>query len=428
MNSRIHITNLKKGISFRTECLNKKINAIRSEFQQFFNGFTAELNGYFTKLANDNQPGKEIDRQILQLTQLYDSSKFNVDNNPKKLRNFAKEFLRTKEFIENFEFGDERVIIRQFEDRFKFMRNRLADILVKLQKNIFDDPNLYEQVVYEETKNLDYCTLKNHYEEAIRESILSLSQGTNLTIPQFNEPTLPQFFEHTKARLSNNLYDDYYVNKAIEEEEIEEICNEPIEKEEVMDVHDGMIMPKPVSVPINAFDRSVVVLTAKEKDFLFKNLFDNVPNYRLMFRASAVDFNPFKFHEACDRRGPTLVVARSENYLFGGYVDKSWESPDKWSFKSTPNAVIFSVTNNQIYKQRSEINSKSILCRKDSGPCFGMKELALTYEGRVSANFSHVGMEYGEGCDFYCFRSLTKKTLFDIKDYEVYSVSFEVKN
>jgi len=46
----------------------------------------------------------------------------------------------------------------------------------------------------------------------------------------------------------------------------------------------------------------------------------------LLFRASTDGYTPADFHRCCDNKGPTLVLIKSREYIFGGYTSKSWES------------------------------------------------------------------------------------------------------
>ena len=46
----------------------------------------------------------------------------------------------------------------------------------------------------------------------------------------------------------------------------------------------------------------------------------------LLFRASADGNTPKDFHRCCDNKGPTLVLIKSGEYIFGGYTSKSWLS------------------------------------------------------------------------------------------------------
>ena len=46
----------------------------------------------------------------------------------------------------------------------------------------------------------------------------------------------------------------------------------------------------------------------------------------LLYRASTDGYTPKHFHRCCDNKGPTLVVIKSGEYIFGGYTSKSWES------------------------------------------------------------------------------------------------------
>ena len=45
----------------------------------------------------------------------------------------------------------------------------------------------------------------------------------------------------------------------------------------------------------------------------------------LIYRASRDGWNSSNFHGFCDNKGPTVTVVRSENYIFGGYTEQSWD-------------------------------------------------------------------------------------------------------
>ena len=47
--------------------------------------------------------------------------------------------------------------------------------------------------------------------------------------------------------------------------------------------------------------------------------------FRLLYRASRDGWDSSSFHSICDNKGPTLTVARSEDNIFGGYTEKSWD-------------------------------------------------------------------------------------------------------
>ena len=46
----------------------------------------------------------------------------------------------------------------------------------------------------------------------------------------------------------------------------------------------------------------------------------------LLYRASTDGSGPAEFHLWCDNKGPTLVLIKSGEYIFGGFTSKSWES------------------------------------------------------------------------------------------------------
>lgn len=48
--------------------------------------------------------------------------------------------------------------------------------------------------------------------------------------------------------------------------------------------------------------------------------------FSLLYCASVNGKNPGIFHRCCDKKGPTLLVIKSGEYIFGGYASKSWRS------------------------------------------------------------------------------------------------------
>ena len=39
-------------------------------------------------------------------------------------------------------------------------------------------------------------------------------------------------------------------------------------------------------------------------------------------------WNVSTFHEQCDNKGPTLSIVRKDNYVFGGFTERSWGKGD----------------------------------------------------------------------------------------------------
>lgn len=66
--------------------------------------------------------------------------------------------------------------------------------------------------------------------------------------------------------------------------------------------------------------------------------------------------------------GPTLLIAKSEDFIFGGYSDKNWKSIEK--FQKSRNSFLFSLK----YEKKSKIfrnQEKALYYNKNFGPCFG---------------------------------------------------------
>ena len=46
--------------------------------------------------------------------------------------------------------------------------------------------------------------------------------------------------------------------------------------------------------------------------------------WNLRYRASRDGWDAQDFHRLCDNKGPTVVLIKVNNYIFGGYTDQNW--------------------------------------------------------------------------------------------------------
>ena len=74
-----------------------------------------------------------------------------------------------------------------------------------------------------------------------------------------------------------------------------------------------------------AFEESIILPQAPNRDFLLSLFEDKKFQTKLLFRGSKDGFTSAKFHSLCDNKGPTLVLVKSRlGYYFGGYSSTSW--------------------------------------------------------------------------------------------------------
>ncbi|RIA85042.1 hypothetical protein C1645_782783 [Glomus cerebriforme] len=92
-----------------------------------------------------------------------------------------------------------------------------------------------------------------------------------------------------------------------------------------------------------------------KKDTLYYNDIGHIPyEFNLLYRASRDGNTPAIFHEKCDNKGATIVIAKINNseQIYGGYNPLQWDSSD--SYKSTKNSFIFS------FKYRTDFQSAKV--------------------------------------------------------------------
>lgn len=91
----------------------------------------------------------------------------------------------------------------------------------------------------------------------------------------------------------------------------------------------------------------------------------------------------------CDKKGPTLCIIKSGDYLFGGYNPNQWDSPEKPIEKHLPSSFIFTLSNPhgippaQYWPQN---DTPSITQNESEGPIFGNGNYGLY----VFGNFKFV--------------------------------------
>ncbi|KAK3749974.1 hypothetical protein QZH41_008463, partial [Actinostola sp. cb2023] len=68
-----------------------------------------------------------------------------------------------------------------------------------------------------------------------------------------------------------------------------------------------------------------VILSPEQRLWLIEAVGKLDGNYSLLYRASVNGWSSANFHACCDNKGPTLVVIKSGNYIFGGYTTQSWD-------------------------------------------------------------------------------------------------------
>ena len=73
------------------------------------------------------------------------------------------------------------------------------------------------------------------------------------------------------------------------------------------------------------FESSLIVNSESHQSALQSWLPPNA-TCSLLYRASTDGSTPADFHRCCDNKGPTLVLVKSGEYIFGGYSSQSWES------------------------------------------------------------------------------------------------------
>ncbi|GBC02014.1 hypothetical protein RclHR1_04410007 [Rhizophagus clarus] len=112
-----------------------------------------------------------------------------------------------------------------------------------------------------------------------------------------------------------------------------------------------------------------------EKNNLYYNS-KNIPyHFDLLYRASRNGIDTLQFHNKCNDKGATIVIAKVKgtDRIVGGYNPLMWDSSN--STKSTTDSFIFSFTDKKDISTaiigRVNYAKYAIYCYRDHGPAFG---------------------------------------------------------
>jgi hypothetical protein len=177
---------------------------------------------------------------------------------------------------------------------------------------------------------------------------------------------------------------------------------------------------------VDKLSENSTIITKLDQEQFVRDLFDKRIELGLLYRASRDGFEAKAFHQACDGRGPTICLFKSDkNKTFGGYSDKSWFS--QICFKMSKGSFLFSVDNKKKLKLFRNYD-KALFFNKNCGPCFGEDIIIGDTANEPKSCRSFVGRSY-ETCEGYfesleAQKSLTGFPAFSLVDYEVYVVRF----
>ncbi|RGB35307.1 hypothetical protein C1646_759478 [Rhizophagus diaphanus] len=142
--------------------------------------------------------------------------------------------------------------------------------------------------------------------------------------------------------------------------------------------------------------------------------------FNLLYRNSQDSYDGsdvVSFHEHCDNKGPTLMIAKikDKEHLFGGYTPLNWDCSD--IYKSSSESFIFSITNNNNNIKTAKLGriknpQHSIFCYCGYGPTFG-------------GGHDFVCQNYGIwlGNNPYSYSQINiPKGQFNVDDYEIFQV------
>ena len=117
----------------------------------------------------------------------------------------------------------------------------------------------------------------------------------------------------------------------------------------------------------------------------------------LLFRATRDGFGAAKFHQKCDGKGPTVVIAKSAGgHIFGGYTETAWVSSE--GYKNCSDSFLFRLSGpGGVGPSQHRIQSfqHGIYCNSNYGPTFGGGH-DMVFQHFSAVNFQNLGHTYNQ--------------------------------
>jgi hypothetical protein len=119
------------------------------------------------------------------------------------------------------------------------------------------------------------------------------------------------------------------------------------------------------------------VTTPDDEKWLLSKIPYPVVAALLIYRGSRDGWIRSKFHELCDRMGPTLTIMKTKaGAICGGFTMQDWTSDNE--YKSDSCAFVFRLDTKATYSPK--LQSDAIYCSSSYGPSFGNDALSLRYD------------------------------------------------
>uniref|UniRef100_K1RGC3 Interferon-induced protein 44 n=1 Tax=Magallana gigas TaxID=29159 RepID=K1RGC3_MAGGI len=130
-----------------------------------------------------------------------------------------------------------------------------------------------------------------------------------------------------------------------------------------------------VRIGVNYFGMPTELLTADDRAQL-SSWIGQKCHFELLYKISRDNCCPKKFHQLCDRKGPTVTILyNTDNSSYGGFLSQSWESSG--GCIKDQHAFLFTLSYNGVRKPRKFPVTKpnqAAYANNNLGPTFGKVE------------------------------------------------------
>ena len=286
----------------------------------------------------------------------------------------------------------------------------------------------YLKNIQDKDKNLYLFSSSEKLVLAIKKCIESNKYKYTADNDSFKLVIENDFFDDNKAIITiplgkNQNLVDIFINL---KEELEIIKKE---KNNLNIRNEEIIKNEKIKFAKESFEGSVI-LNEEEKIILSEWVDPKKPlKFNLVF-STKIDgsYASTKFHSNCDGVSPTIIIVKDTNgNKFGGYATSSWAQPTSGAdYARDTDAFIFSLSTKLKYVQPDKFGQKSIYKNNSFGPTFGSGHCLYIANGCNGNTSSYTSVSQDYKTDNKNLLNNSGSTSFQVSDYEVYRVVFEL--
>ncbi|CAG8558500.1 6647_t:CDS:2 [Paraglomus brasilianum] len=322
-----------------------------------------------------------------------------------------------RDYVLSYICGNPQVLFRS--ENFCSVEENVLLYLLKRDDLEMEETEIWEYLLQWGIANMPSPS-SSDYDKWSKEEFTALERTLHDLIPWI------RFFQMPSNEFYEKVRQDF--KKILPKKLNEDIVKYHMKSPDVSGIKSEILPPRLIpmdSTTINAKHAALISswIDRKYDAITLSNYKDMSHEFRLLLRGSRDGFDARTFHNHCDNKGPTVVIAKisGTGELVGGYNPTKWQQAYDSKYVRAHDSFIFSFGDNNHSKlSRVMLNSVNYAIRwtERCGPCFGNGDLWMNHANDTTSDNNQ---KWSSRQSSYEYGIIDRDT-FDVEDYEVFQI------